>query len=300
MRTVLGIDLGATKIACGLVREDGSLQSEIVVEATGAVSAEQTAQNVLRAIEQALEQGGVGVEALAGIGLGSAGPIDANGTFGDVDTLPHLHGFALGEVIRRCYPTRLAVDNDANCFALAEATFGAGRGEAVVVGITLGTGLGCGIVLDGRIFAGTTGNGGEVGRCLLEGLMFDEALSGAGVARIFGEISGQQRRAEQIQALAEREKDPAALQAWGAYGAKLGAALGIIAALLDPGVIVLGGSVAAAFPWFSAQADARMRAQLSTPAAQRARLCPSALGRRAGCLGAAALVFRLQASGCGL
>jgi len=292
MPPALGIDIGATKIACAVVNEDGSMAGSIVVEPTGSVWAEETAGNVFRAMDRALAEREMTASELAGIGIGSAGPIDPEGTYGDVDTLPHMHGYALGRAVRQRYGHRPAVDNDANCFALAEAAFGAGRGEAIVVGITLGTGLGCGIVVDGRIFAGTTGNAGEVGRCLVDGLMYDQALSGSGVAGVFRELTGEDCRAEQVQARAEKGEERAAAEAWRVYGARLGAVLGVMAAVLDPGVIVLGGSVAAGFPWFGSEAEARMREQLSTPAAQRVRLCRGALGPRAGCLGAAALALR--------
>lgn len=292
MPPALGIDIGATKIACVVVNEDGSMAGSMVVEPTGSVWAEETAGNVFRAMDRALAEREMTASELAGIGIGSAGPIDAEGTYGDVDTLPHMHGYALGRAVRQRYGHRPAVDNDANCFALAEAAFGAGRGEAIVVGITLGTGLGCGIVFDGRIFAGTTGNAGEVGRCLVDGLMYDQALSGSGVAGVFRELTGEDCRAEQVQARAEKGEERAAAEAWRVYGARLGAVLGVMAALLDPGVIVLGGSVAAGFPWFGSETEARMREQLSTPAAQRVRLCRGTLGPRAGCLGAAALVLR--------
>lgn len=295
MRIALGIDLGATKVACGLVREDGAIEGRLAVEPTGNVSAQDTARNVFRCIDRALAENGRLMPDIAGIGMGSAGPISALGTYGDVDTMPHMWGFELGRAILERYGVQPAVDNDANCFALAEATFGAGRGEPVVVGLTLGTGFGCGIIVDGRVLAGATANAGEVARCWINGSVWDDALSGGGVAKAYEEVSGKRRRGEEVFALAG-QNDGAALEAWKLYGRRLGSALGIIAAILDPGAIVLGGSVAAAFRFFQEEADAGMRSQASTPTAARVRLCASALGPAAGCLGAAALALKSSKS----
>lgn len=256
MRTALGVDFGATKIACALVREDGSVTGGIAVEPTGNASAQETMSNLFRAIDRTLAGQKTAIGELAGIGIGSPGPISSAGVFGNVDTMPHLWGFDMGKAVAERYGRKPVVDNDANCFALAEAVFGGGRSEQIVVGITLGTGLGCGIVIDGKVLAGTTGNAGEVARCLVDGLIYDEALSGRGITGIYGEGL----RGEQILALAEQH-DARAIEAWRRYGNRLGAALGIIGAVLDPGAIILGGSVAAGFRWFGEHADAAMRRQ---------------------------------------
>jgi predicted NBD/HSP70 family sugar kinase len=182
------------------------------------------------------------------------------------------------------------MSNDANCFALAEALFGAGRGEEIVVGVTLGTGCGCGVVIRGEILEGTTANAGEVYRALVGDRPFDEALSGGGLERLYGERAGRSLAGEEISRLAA-ESDARALGAFEDFGKWVAKGLGIIAAVLDPGVIVLGGSVSSAFERFAGAMQAEIGRYLAPAAARRLRVVRSEQGAQAGARGAAALLF---------
>ena len=184
----------------------------------------------------------------------------------------------------------LHLENDAACFALGEAIHGAGRGHAIVLGITLGTGFGCGISVRERIFSGATNNAGEVAYCKVGESDFDHACSGYGVVQQYRRLLGARPPAgttsKEIGDLADRG-DRVAVQAWRAYGRNVGTAIGTICCVIDPSVVVLGGSVNRRLALFEETMLASARVLL--PGTSRAALTvlPSELGDAAGLTGAA-------------
>jgi len=284
---LLGIDLGGTKIAAGAFTLERKRRGEPVLVPTQADQPrEVTLSNIERAAREALR----GCRPRA-VGVGSTGPVESStGRILEATSLPHLNFFDLGEWVRSRLQAPLFMENDANCFALGEALQGAGKGHAAVVAVTLGTGFGCGIVLNGVMYSGTTGNAGEVANCPVAGDTFDNMLSGAGVRRFYEQVHGpSELSAREIGDLAEAG-DADALAAWSRYGAAVGAALGTIAAVLDPSICVVGGSVAARLPLFQESLLERFRSILA-PAAARLQVAPAKLGSAAGVTGAAEYAF---------
>jgi len=288
----VGIDLGGTKIAAGVFDSSGALLGDLAVEPTLADgSAEGTTAALFSAIDQALDGASISPGDIAGIGVGTPGPLDsAAGTLLEVPTLPQLHYFPLRGTLAQRYETRIDITNDGNCFALGEARFGVARGEGVVLGITLGTGCGVGLVVDGRIHEGATCNAGEVYRALCGDKTFDDALSGPGLERLYLARCGEKKSGEELCALA-RGGDPSALAVFDDFATELARGLGILAAVVDPHVIVLGGSVAAAFDCFGQLLEERIGDYIAPAAAGQLRLVASERGFASGAAGAAALVF---------
>ena len=288
---ILGIDLGGTKIAAAAFDLEGRRLGKIVrLPTMAARKPAVTLTNLKRAAKQAAaEAGASGPPAAAG--MGSTGPLDLRKQLLlDKDSLPSLVGFPIGEFVRDEIGAPLYLENDAACFTLGEARQGAGRGEPVVVGLTLGTGFGCGIVIDGKVFSGASHNAGEAAYCPLDGSDYDSACSGAGVVRQYEKLAGaaQGLDARRIGELAE-QGDAQAAAAWKAYGATVGAAVGTIAAIVDPSLIVIGGSVARRADLFQAELERAARKILLPPAAEQFRLERSQLGDAAGVVGAAEL-----------
>lgn len=298
---VVGVDLGGTKIAAGLFDHQRRLLGEIAMFPT---EADRPAEVALGNLKAAIEQAGRGAGPDArpsAIGIGCTGPVEAmTGRVLEAPSLPNLQFFDLGAWVREQFGVPLFLENDANCFALAEALEGAGAGHRVVVAVTLGTGFGCGIVIDGVMYAGTTGNAGEVGFCPIAGDTFDNMLSGAGVGRWYERVRGRPSSlsAREIGDLAEGG-DAEALQAWRDYGDAVGAGLGTIAAVLDPSICVIGGSVAARLPLFESPLRGRLRAILAPAAGRALEITPASLGPAAGVIGAAAYAFyRMRTAPC--
>jgi glucokinase len=169
-KLLCGVDLGGTKLAAGLMRMDGKLiDREVVYDHAG-----KDEQEVLRRIGDTvtalLSRQAVKVGDLAGIGVGFAGHLRFRD--GVTITTSNYNGFKIKNFplrgsIEKIFPTRVVVDNDANAQGFAEYRYGAGTGHGSMVFVTLSTGIGAGIVLDGKIYRGMTGTAGEVGHMIV-------------------------------------------------------------------------------------------------------------------------------------
>jgi len=169
-RLLCGIDLGGTKLAGGLMRPDGTLlDKEVVFDHAG--KDEQVVVHRMHDIVNALlARQHVTVEDIRGIGVGFAGHL----RFRDGVTITtsnfkgfKIKNFPLRRAIEEYFPTRVIVDNDANAQGLAEYRFGAGAGYGSVIFVTLSTGIGAGIILEGKVYRGMTGTAGEVGHMIV-------------------------------------------------------------------------------------------------------------------------------------
>src|SRR5438105_10358744 len=164
---VIGVDIGGTKVAAGLVDPSG----EILCQARNPMACSDGAATGLAAVTKAIESASAqSVKAagaqnlIRGIGICSPGPLDpARGVVINPPNLPCWRNFPLAAEVASIYRVPVRVDNDANAAALAEALWGAGRGYRNVFYTTIGTGIGTGIVLDGRIYHGRTGAAAEGG-----------------------------------------------------------------------------------------------------------------------------------------
>lgn len=161
--TVIGVDIGGTKSALGLYELPGYTL----------IIAEKFPTDAARGFPALLEDIVARIASMrrldtAGIGIGVPGLVSQpSGIIRLLPNIPGGDGFALKEYLERTLKLTVCVDNDSNCFTLGEARGGAGKGESVVVGITMGTGVGGGIVIDGKLFRGSQGFAGEFGHTLL-------------------------------------------------------------------------------------------------------------------------------------
>ena len=277
MEYVLGFDVGGSKIAAAAFDLEGKQLSEICVLPTMAEQpAKLTLLNLKRAGLEAAKRGG-GEGPPRAVGMGAPGPLNPiEKQLGAVDNLPNLHGFRVGAFIESEFGAPLFLENDANCFALGEALAGAGQGCDSLIGLTLGTFCGCGIVLGGRIHSGASFNAGEVAYCPVGGSNFDSTLSGSGLRRLYEEAGGEGKRPREI-GEAARAGDPAALEAWRRFGTAVGEGVGVLCAVMDPQVCAVGGSLANDWELFEAPLRARLQEILAPPAFAALRLAPATL-----------------------
>jgi fructokinase len=235
----------------------------------------------------------------ARIGIGTPGAIDPR-----TGQLKNSNTQCLnGQELQRDLQSDLGIDvllaNDANCFALAEATFGAARGYPTVFGVILGTGVGGGIVVDGRVLNGCHGIAGEWGQLILEpnGPLSNygtrgtvEALiAGPGLERFYAEQSGETRKLKEIAAGASTHTDPHAVATIERLTTYFARAIGIIIDVLDPHAIVLGGGVGNIDALYTENTRKKITASIFNSSFEAALLKP-ALGDSAGVFGAAMLV----------
>lgn len=166
---ILGVDIGGTKVAAGLVDSRG----EILVKSRAPMVSQGDAEAGLEAVVQVIEfvrtaEPSRGAS-FSAIGISSPGPLDPQrGIVINPPNLPCWRNFPLAEKIEQAYGVPTRIDNDANAAALAEAIWGTGRGYSSVFYATLGTGIGTGIVLDGRIYHGRTGAAAEGGHVTID------------------------------------------------------------------------------------------------------------------------------------
>jgi len=285
---IVGVDLGGTKIHTGIVTRDFCiLPGEVINPSESEGSRRHVCSNIIRSITQVLEKNTVLMEEVIGIGLGSPGPLDLKrGRILNAPNLHSLQSFNIKSFLTKKFKVPVFVNNDANCFVLGEAKFGAGKKASVVCGLTLGTGLGCGIVIDGKIYDGFTGTAAEIWCSPLGTSTVEETLSGKGFRKFY---SGSRITVKEI---ADRAYygEKKAVEAWKKYGVQMGITLAWIVNLLDPQIIILGGSIAAAFSLFQQSMMESLHCNINPLPRSKLKVCQSRLGNRANFLGAAALV----------
>ncbi len=306
----LGIDVGGTKVAAGVVDEDGTIlaRTRRPTPSTSPAEVERAIAEVVAELRQDYD--------VSLVGIGAAGFIDAEGS--TVLFAPNLawRNEPLRKEVSELIGLPVTVENDANAMAWGEYRFGAGVGEENLVCVTVGTGIGGGIVLSGKLFRGRHGIAGEFGHtqvvpdgrrcgCGLRGCweqycsgraLLHEAREIADVDKRFGArlLELGEGRPEGIRAedvtLAAREGDPAALACFEEIGRYLGQGLADVSAILDPGRIVVGGGVADAGELLLGPAREVFEAQLTGSGHRPVPdIVLAALGNDAGLVGAADL-----------
>jgi glucokinase len=173
MRWILGLDLGGTNIVAGTVAEDGSRVVGVRSDATrGDLGADAVVERMARLCGQSLadaeREAGVTRRDVAGVGIGAPGPLDR--VAGLVLVAPNLgwRNYPLRQRLSDALSLPATLDNDANCAVYGEWWMGAARGARVCIGLTIGTGIGGGIILDGRIFHGVSDVAGEMGHTTID------------------------------------------------------------------------------------------------------------------------------------
>lgn len=310
---VLGVDIGGTKVAVGLVDQEGRIlqQGRKPMVATG--TAEAALDAVTGAIDSVLSQSSGAVQS---VGICAPGPLDpTSGVVLNPPNLPCWRNFPLAEKIAEKYRVPVKVDNDANAAALAETRWGAARGFHYVFYATIGTGIGTGIVFHTAIYHGNTGSAAEGGHvsidyqgpvcaCGKRGCIEKLAAGPAIGARARAKVKTDPNRASAILELAKgnlasvtseivgqaySSGDPLAHEILLETVELLTVWLGNIVDLLDPDVLVMGGGVAAMLKPFFGDIKQRLPAWCVNPRASAIPLLMAHYGADAGIAGGAAL-----------
>ena len=289
---VIGVDVGGTKILAGVVDREGNVLGRNEVESPGS-----SEEDVLVALDSAVEA--LLADGIGAIGFGVASNLDRRtGRILRATNMP-LDDVDLAGRARARFGLPVGVENDANAAALAEWRLGAGRGVSNLLMLTLGTGVGGGIVLDDRLYRGWAEIGHIVvdvdglpcqGNCHGRGHL--EALaSGTAADRAARELYGPDSDARVLVERA-REGDVDARARLAEMGGFLGAAIGSLANLFDPELVVVGGGFGeAAGELLLTPAQEAARREALAPADATLRVVPAELGADAGLVGAALVAF---------
>jgi glucokinase len=292
-KIIIGVDVGGTKIQAGAIRSDGQIIGEpVTVETVGTDESEKILARIIGSVEKLIKDHGLNPDDVLGIGMGVTGPLDPeSGTILECPQLPTMHFYPLKKQIVKRFNLPVYMDNDANALLLGESIWGAGKGCRTTLGFTLGTGLGCAIVIDNRLFTGANGMAGEIWPSPYQGETIEDIVSGRGVSSIYKKLSDTIRSAKEISILA-RQGDLNAIETWNIFGSTLSVALSWGINLIDPDIVILGGSMSNSLDLFRDPMETALRKYICPVPAGKTKIVKAALGDNAGFIGAAALVIQ--------
>ena len=271
----VGVDIGGTKIHIGVV-ENEQLTKQIRLTTSASAPQEQILRELVAAITLVMD------DEVSGIGIGAPGLVDEeNGIVLNVQNILSWQEVPLRAYLARHFSPPIYLTNDANAFAIGEKIYGQGKQFANLVGITLGTGFGTGIIINHDVYSGTLSSAGEFGSTPYLDKTIEDYCSG----KFF--LSHYQQPGPALQVLAQAG-DPRALEAFARYGEHLGSAIKTILYALSPQAIFLGGAVSNCYPLFQLALKASIAEFPFQKVAERLVVAPSALSNAA-VLGAAAL-----------
>jgi len=293
---IAGVDIGGTKIALGLIDDNGAVvtRTEIPVQMErGPANARDRILQILH--KQVLETGA----GLTGIGIACTGPVDPiTGELGDVNTLPGWQGWNPVRELADAFGVTAALENDADAAALGEARWGAGQGKRSLISITVGTGIGAGIILNGDVYRGANHAHPEIGHHIVEpdgplctcgaSGCWESLASGPALEQWYAEQNpdDDRRTGKEICMLA-RAGHASAQRAVERLAKYLGLGLSNVVSILMPEVIALSGSVMQSADLLLDRIHAIVRGKCRLVPVENCEIAVSSLGANAGLIGAA-------------
>ena len=266
MKYCFGVDIGGTTVKIGLFKTDGELVDKWEIKTRTENKGEAILPDIAESLKKKMEEKGIEASQMSGIGIGVPAPVDDNGVVQNTANL----GWGYKEVNREMEELtglKVAAGNDANVAALGEMWLGAGKGQKNMIMVTLGTGVGGGVIVNGHPLVGAHGAGGEIGHlcvnyeetehcgCGKTGFL-EQYASATGIARLAkkrlaaDDAASSLRDKKEISAKtvfdALKDGDKVAEEIVEEFGVYLGHAMANLAAVVDPSVIVIGGGVSKA------------------------------------------------------
>jgi len=313
-KTVIGMDIGGTNLRGALVTPEGRIVRQLKIASDADDGIDAVVDNIARLVSELGREGDV-----SGVGVGIAGVIDSRaGVITQAPNIANVVNYPIRDnlVKKLGGDINIAIENDANCAALGEWWMGAGRDAASIVMITLGTGVGGGIILGGKLWSGADGMGGEVGHMTIypDGAlcncgnygclescasatavrrMVKETLAEPEVETILRDIAPKTDPDDMPEAVmsAALKGDAASIRIWERFGVALGIGMASLVNILNVEMIVIGGGVARAWDMFIGPAKAELKKRGLRAPTERVRVERARLDGDEGILGAAYLVL---------
>ena len=312
MRTYcFGIDVGGTTVKCGLFRTDGTLVEKWEIPTRKENNGDQILPDVAAAVNAKMEEKGISKEEVEGVGIGVPGPVNSKGEVSRAVNLFWGYKNVVGEM-EELTGLHAEAGNDANVAALGEAWKGAAEGAKNVILVTLGTGVGGGIIIDSKIIAGYHGAGGEIGHacvnhnevrpcnCGNHGCL-EQYASATGIVRVANDIleeSKEDSKMRHVEKLSAKnvldfykEGDALAVKTMEKVGDILGSTLAVFACVTDPEAIVIGGGVSKAGKPLT-DCIQKYYQKYAFPSCKSTPIILASLGNDAGIYGAARMVIK--------
>ncbi len=295
---VIGIDLGGTAIKLGRFRQDGTCLQSLSVPTPQPATPTAVVEAMVEAITSlSSEEAHLDPKQKAiAIGVGTPGPTDAAGRIARVAiNLAGWRDVPLADMLEAKIGCPTILANDANCAGLGEAWLGAGRRFRNLILLTLGTGVGGAIILDGKLFTGHQGTAAELGLITLnpDGPMCNSGNQGS--LEQYVSVQAIRRRTGKEPAelgVLAKDGEKFALEFWESYGRDLGIGLTSLIYVLTPEAIVIGGGVSASAEFFFPTALAEIERRVLPSSRADLQLLRAELGNQAGMVGAAKLAWQ--------
>jgi glucokinase len=311
---VFAADLGGTHLRVALVDESGRILTQLKKETPKGTNPECVVRALVEAEKQCLSDGHVGSSRVIAASIMVPGAVDkTNSVVVQAPNVPCLNNFGLRQALEDELGRPVVLENDANAAAMGEMWLGAARGYQNVICVTLGTGVGGGIILDGKLWRGSDGAAGEFGhttvnpfgglkcKCGNEGCL-ELFASATAIVRMAAEdllhfpqslLKGEKLTAETVYD-AGRQGDELAVAVFERVGRYLGVGLVNIINLLNPEIIVIGGGVVNGWNLFANAMRQQVADRVFRSQVNRVKIVPAECGDNAGLLGAARLAFDIR------
>jgi glucokinase len=233
----IGIDLGGTSFNLGRV-----VNASVMDKTSNAVDISIGGSELLTVLQRSIDS--IFTSEVKGIGIGVPGIVDpVSGVIYDIQNIPAWQEVPLQQILEEKYQVPVSLNNDANCFALGEKKFGKGKKYKDFVGLSIGTGLGMGVIINDQLYSGVMSGAGEIGMLPYKDSIIEQ------YAGSFYFMNHYKKSAKKVHEMAQRNH-PQALADFKDFGRHLGEAIKIILFMYAPEAIILGGSISKAFAFF--------------------------------------------------
>ena len=306
-----GIDVGGTTVKLGLLSSEGELLDKWEIKTRTEDGGRNVLPDIAASIKEKITEKGINKDDIAGAGIGLPGPVDDTGLIRKAVNLGWDRNFNVAEELSDLLDgMKVKAGNDANVAALGEMWQGAGKGHSDLVMVTLGTGVGGGIIHDGRIFTGATGAAGEIGHIFVQtgetetcgcgnrGCL-EQYASATGIVRLLNQelkASSEDSIMRHVPVSAKQmwiavgQGDKLSIRVAEKFGYYLGVGLSIIAGVLNPEVFVLGGGVSMSGDLILPYIEKNFKEHVFH-ASRDTKIIRATLGNNAGLMGAAKMVL---------
>lgn len=296
----IGLDVGGTNIKGILLNSNKDIVTKFRVPTKSRTNKKVLLNQIFECIDLLRQK----ADRIRTIGIGVASAVDFNKQkILFPPNIPALKYIYLAKEIQKKFGTKTIIDNDANCFVLGEAILGAGKDKKIVLGVTLGTGVGGGIVFDEKIYHGAEGATAEIGHMVLvypehgrkcgcgnkgclEAYINDKGIKQT-AKEVFGKKMNSMREFDDLAAAGDKR----AIKLYKITGQYLGVALASLVNVLNPDIIVVGGGIMRAGDFILKPAKGEIKKHVISPLAKNTKVVKSKLDKHAGAIGAALLHF---------
>ena len=292
---IIGLDIGGTNIK-GILLDGNKIRSKVQYSTKSKTNKNLLLKQIFRCLEILIKK----AKKIEGIGIGVAGPVDfKNQKILNPPNVTALKNLELGKIIQKKFQIKTLIENDGHLMTLAEAIMGAGKNKEIVVGITLGTGVGVGLVINKKIIHGEIGTAGEFGHmtinkygrkcnCGSRGCL-ETYLSESGIRKTSFDFFHKRIRSYDLHQIG-RKGNQTAIEAWKEIGESLGVGLANIVDMFNPEIIIIGGGIACgAGELLINPAKKTMRKNILSESAKKTSVVLTKLNEYAGAIGAGLL-----------